>query len=435
VPGTLPILALAQIDYSKTVLDFAIALFIGALIGLEREKKQTKGREPAIGGLRTFILIALSGAVSAWLSQELHALWIFAALGAMVTAAVLAGYVLQVRAHPEQLGMTTEVAAVVTFLLGGTVLFGHADIAVALAITTSVVLAYKQPLHGFVEKVGYDDLYAALKLLIATFIVLPVLPERTIDPWGAINPYELWVLVIAISGLSLIGYVVSRWLGEHRGIALTGIFGGLVSSTAVTLALARRSREKEASPAAAAALGTGLMLAWTIMFVRVVVEVAIVHPPLVARVAVSMAAMGAVALALALAGYRSMTAAAAAGGDELPLKNPFRMTSAIQFAGTFALVLLVVALAQEHLPGEGAYIVAAVAGVTDVDAITLSMAREAKFGRDTDVVVDAITIAAVTNTMSKCAFVALLGSAALRRRVIVSTIAILAAGAAAVLVG
>src|SRR4030095_14965546 len=128
------------------------------------------------------------------------------------------------------------------YLLAGLTTFGHAGLAVALAIATSAVLAFKAPLHASVERIGRDDLYAALKLLIATFIVLPVLPDRTVDPWGALNPYKMWWLVILISGLSLLGYVATRWLGSGRGVPLTGLFGGLVSATGVTLSFARPSR-------------------------------------------------------------------------------------------------------------------------------------------------------------------------------------------------
>src|SRR4030095_6479383 len=130
------------------------------------------------------------------------------------------------------------------YLLAGLTTFGHAGLAVALAIATSAVLAFKAPLHASVERIGRDDLYAALKLLIATFIVLPVLPNRAVDPWGALNPYKIWWLVILISGLSLLGYAAARFLGPQRGPLVTGLFGGLVSSTAVTLGFSRESRER-----------------------------------------------------------------------------------------------------------------------------------------------------------------------------------------------
>ncbi len=157
------------------------------------------------------------------------------------------------------------------------------------------MLAYKQPLHGFVEKLGWDDVYAGLRLLIATFIALPLLPNRAIDPWGALNPYELWLLVILISSLSLVGYVLTRWLGPARGTALTGLTGGLVSSTAVTLSFAREARD---DPQNVASLACGILLAWAVMFVRVIVLVAVVNRKLLPEILVPFVLMG-----LASGGY------------------------------------------------------------------------------------------------------------------------------------
>ena len=151
----------------------------------------------------------------------------------------------------------------------------------ALGVVTAAILAYKQPLHSFVDKLGWDDVYAGVRLLIATFIALPLLPNEPIDPWGALNPYKLWLLVILISSLSLVGYVLTRWLGPARGAALTGMTGGLVSSTAVTLSFAKEAREK---PKKSAALACGILLAWVVMFVRVVILVGIVNRALLTHV-------------------------------------------------------------------------------------------------------------------------------------------------------
>ena len=219
----------------STVRNFGTALLIGALVGTEREKRQSAEAEAGIGGLRTFVLLALLGAVAGWLADALHMPALLVAVLIVVGAAVLAGYVLAARVDPASLGLTTESAAITVYLLGAMATLGYRELAVALAIVTAALLAYKQPLHGLVEKMSWDDIFAGLRLLIATFIVLPLLPSRSVDPWGALNPYSLWLLVLLISSLSLVGYVGSRWLGADRGIVLTGLTGGLVSSTAVTL--------------------------------------------------------------------------------------------------------------------------------------------------------------------------------------------------------
>lgn len=410
------------------VRDFATALLIGALIGVEREMRKGDGG-PGIGGVRTFILLALVGAVGGFFSRGGGVPWVFMTAFLPVAGLVLVGYWQVARIRPESLGLTTEIAAVVVCLLGAMTLLGHRELAIGLGVVTAAVLAYKQPLHGLVAKLGWDDVFAGVRLLIATFIVLPLLPDRALDPWGALNPFKLWLLVILISALSLVGYVATRWLGAGRGTVLTGLTGGLVSSTAVTLSFARRGREE---PGAALALACGILIAWAVMFGRVVVEVAVVNLALLVRVLMPMTAMGAVAAALAWLFYRRRGADQGQEG-EVPLTNPFSLTSAAKFAAVFAAVQLLVKGAQLYLPGEGVYVVAAVAGLTDVDAITLSMAEYAR-ANDPGTAVAAIVIAALTNTMVKCGMVVALAAPALRRPVLAATAAILATGVGAVLV-
>ncbi|MCU0254306.1 MAG: DUF4010 domain-containing protein, partial [Acidobacteria bacterium] len=263
------------------IRNVAIALAIGALVGLEREKKKEIEGEIGVGGLRTFILIAMTGALGGWMSQVLGSPWVLVAALLAVAAGVVAGYVIEGLHNPRFYGMTTEVAAVVVCLLGSVCTLGHPEVAIALGIATAAVLAFKEPLHRLVARIGTDDIYAGVKLLIASFIVLPLLPDRAVDPWGAINPYKLWLLVVLISAISLVGYVAVRWLGSERGIAITGLAGGLVSSTAVTLTFAKQSREQ---PHEASTLSLGILIAWLVMAVRVVALVAIVDAALVRTV-------------------------------------------------------------------------------------------------------------------------------------------------------
>ncbi len=410
--------------------DFAIALFLGALVGIEREKKQAAAPDRGIGGLRTFMLFAEAGAVAAWLSVQLATPWIFLGVGALVAALLVAGYLSWSRLHPDDVGLTTEVAGIVVYLLGGLPIYGYPALAVALGITTSAILAFKEPLHGLVERIGREDLYAGLTLLIATFIVLPVLPDRALDPWGALNPYQMWWLVILISGLSLVGYIATRWLGAGRGIPLTGLFGGLVSSTAVTLSFARRSRENGCSPALADALASGILIAWAVMFVRITIEVAALHAALLPALAAPMAAPAGIAALAAAVAYRRSGRLADTAPRDVSLRNPFSLTAAIRFALLFAAVLLIVKLVETHAPGSGLYGVAALAGLTDVDAITLSMASSARAGAtEARIAVNAIVVAAITNSLVKFGLVLGLAAPALSRRLAIAT-ALLLAGAA-----
>jgi uncharacterized membrane protein (DUF4010 family) len=416
-----------ELDFT-TVWNFATALLIGALLGIERERHKREHDEQTIGGLRTFILFTLIGALGGWLTRELDSPWILAASLLAALAPVLAGYVLSARTDPDALGLTTELAAVAACLLGAMTTLGYRELAVGLGVTVAAVLAYKQPLHGLVQRLDREDVYAGLRLLIATFIVLPLLPDRPIDPWGALNPRSLWMLVLLISSLSLVGYVATRLLGANRGIPLTGATGGLVSSTAVTLAFSRQSRDP-AYAVAAPALGAGILLAWTVMFARVIVMVAILNRPLLMSLGAPMATMAAVTLAFAW--YLRSRGNAAGSVEGVPLKNPFSLTAAAKFAAFFAAVLLVVKLVQTYAPDRGLYFVAVLAGTTDVDAITLSMAQYARNGA-MDVAARAIVIATLANTIVKTGMVATLASAGLRKPILLAAAGILAAGGVAI---
>jgi uncharacterized membrane protein (DUF4010 family) len=409
----------------QAVWNFATALLIGALLGIERERHKREHDEQTIGGLRTFILFALIGALGGWLALALDSPWILAAALLASLAPVLAGYVISARTQPDALGLTTELAAIAACLLGAMTTLGYRDLAVGLGVAVAAVLAYKQPLHGLVQRLDREDVYAGLRLLIATFIVLPLLPEEPIDPWGALRPRSLWMLVLLISSLSLVGYVATRLLGARRGIPLTGITGGLVSSTAVTLAFARQSRDP-AYAGAVPALASGILFAWAVMFVRVIVEVLVVNRALLGQVLVPFAAMALVATAAALyLRHRAPPGNPVAG---VPLRNPFSLRAAAKFAAFFALVLLVVKLVQTYAPGHGVYFVAALAGTTDVDAITLSMAQYARTGSG-QIAVQAITVAALTNTVVKTVMVSVLADAGLRRPVLAAATLVLVAGA------
>jgi uncharacterized membrane protein (DUF4010 family) len=416
------------------VRNFVIALFIGALIGVERQR-HAESDQTQFGGLRTFTLCALFGALAGELAMEgrIPALLVAGLLGLIALLGITV--YIEGRVTRRVPGLTTELAAVVTYLLGGAVTIGHPGIAVMLAIATFAVLTFKQPMHSAVRALAPDDIVAGLKLLAATFIVLPLIPDRALDPWGAFNPWKLWLLVLLISGLSLVGYVAVRLLGTRRGFVLTGLFGGLASSTAVTLSFARRSRE---DAGVEDALTIGILLAWAVMFVRVLIEVAVVNPDLLLPIMPPMAAMFAACAVLTWwFHHRAKTAEASSGGarteSAVALKNPFSLSSAIQFGLFFAAILFLTRLAQIHLPANWLYAVAALAGSTDVDAITLSLAQLARGELEHGRAVLAILIAAWTNTVLKCALVMTLGSRAMRRRIAGATLAIVGAGVVAAL--
>ncbi|MCX7817806.1 MAG: DUF4010 domain-containing protein [Kiritimatiellae bacterium] len=394
----------------ELIRDLAIAIFIGALLGVEREKRIAE-KGYGIGGIRTFILVAESGGVAMWLARALEWPWLFAAGLLAVAGLVLTAMSAQARTHGDHAGLTTSAAALSAYLLGGLAVAGEASLAVALAILNSAVMAYRTPLHELVGRLDRADLYAGLKLLIATFIVLPLLPNRAVDPWGVLNPYRAWWLVVLISGLSMVGYVAARWFGPQRGVMATGVFGGLVSSTAVTLSLARQSRaDGEALAPAAAA---GIAWSWAVMFVRIGVILAVTAPALFRSLWAGL--VGAVVVC-ALGGAVLGRRAAARPSQEVPLRSPFSLGSAIKFAAMFVGIAAVVRLARAVLPGAGLLLAAALAGLTDVDAITLSLAESARRAAD-PWLAPAVLTAAGANTLVKCGMVAAGGAPAVRRAI------------------
>jgi uncharacterized membrane protein (DUF4010 family) len=420
---------LGSVD-TRLLFNLAAAVLIGALVGIEREKSKGRSGNVGIGGLRTFILFSLTGALAAWLSQALGSALVLVAAVLGVTALLIAGYVIQARSRPEAIGLTTETAALSVCLLGAACMAGHPELALAGGIAVSAFLAYKEPLHGLVEKLAADDIAAGVKLLAASFIVLPLLPTEPIDRWGAVVPRSLWLLVILIAGLSLVGYVATRALGAERGTAITGLSGGLVSSTAVTLTFARRSREEGGRFDDALAAGT--FLAWGVSFVRVVVLVAVVYSALVPALVVPLGAMALVTAAAAFWALRRARSAAPATGPGVVLRNPFSLLAAAQFGLLFAVVLVLVTIVQQRFPAGGTYVVAALAGTSDVDAITLSMATLARSG-DTalGVAAGSIVVAVLANTLVKCALSGALGGARLRRWALLLTLVLVAIALAA----
>jgi uncharacterized membrane protein (DUF4010 family) len=406
---------------------FLAALLIGALVGTEREKRKHDDPARAFGGIRTHILLALAGGASAWLARALVAPWIFVATLLAVAAIGVADHVRRGREAVDLApGIVSEVAALSVVLLGAMVVVGDSTLAVALAVVVSAVLAFRQPLHGLVERIGVDDILAGIKLLIASFIILPLVPDAPVDPWGAVNPYQLWLMVVAISALSLVGYVAIRWLGKARGIAITGIAGGLTSSTATTLNIARGSRPGVPMVSADAA-SAGVLLAWLMMFIRVMVIVYATNRGLFAVAWPGLAAMGAVTALFAGRHYLKGVGDAAAI-NALPVKNPFSLTSAMRLGALFAMLLIAIRLAGQALPSTGLYVVSGLAGAMDVDAITLSLASGSAALERTAA---ALIVALLANTVFKCATVLVVGRGAMRRQVAIASVAVLTTGVVA----
>ncbi len=383
---------------------FAIAIAIGLLIGLERE------RHPgAKAGLRTSALVALFGSLAAAASSELGSPW-FLVVGLLLVGLLLISAYL--REDASKSGTTTIAALLVCFSLGALVWFGQTQIAVMLAIVTVALLYFKAELHGFSAQLTRRDLTSMLQFAVLTFIVLPVLPNQDYGPYGSLNPYEIWLLVVLIAGVSLAGYVSLRLVGQRYGVPLLGLLGGLVSSTATTLVYARHARSHSALLRMAVFV---IVIANVVVLVRLAVISAVVAPGILSLLLPVLAA-GTVVGAVSLAYLRRREPIA--GEAPMPeFKNPTELTAALTFAALYGVVLVVMAWLSDVAGTAGLYAGAFVSGLTDVDAISLSVLRLYNRGDVGEAeAATAIALAVGANIAFKLGMVFVVGGAGLLRR-------------------
>ncbi len=392
---------------------FAAALLIGALIGLEREFVQQRSGEQEFGGIRTFALMSLLGAVAAFLTDQYGPLIfvvVYLGLILLLWASLLAS---SMRGVEE--GITTEVTALLVPLFGAMMIWNQPAVAAALGVITALILALKPRLHGAARRMSAEDLRATLEFSIITAVVLPLLPNEGFGPYGVLNPFQIWLLVVFISGIGFLGYVLMKYLGPERGIGITGILGGLVSSTATTLSFAGRSKT---NAGLSTVLAQGILLASCVMFPRVLVEVAVVNPALVRQVVVPLVMMLIAGLIAVYILRRRGRAEEKVDHGGVELSNPLRLKTAITFGLVFAVVLVVVEAANEYFGSAGVYIASILAGITDVDSITLSVSNLSMKGLlDTRVAAIAIILATIMNTIAKAVMAMVLGTPRLRRLV------------------
>ena len=425
-----------ELTVTQRIMDLSLlqslgtALFIGALVGIERLQHQ-HSEASSFAGIRTFMLFAVFGALCGWLSKG-HGTLIPFEVGLGCTAMLAtAAYLVQQRVREDSAGITTVVATLIVYTLGGITLLGNAALAVALGIITAALLALKKPLHEAVGRIRREELLATLRLLFASFIVLPLLPDRTIDPWGALNPFKLWWLVILISALSMVGYVAVRIWGSARGTIITGLFGGLVSSTAVTLTFARQSHDDASNEDA---FGAGTLLAWAVMILRVIVLTALLGWPLMAHLWWPLIGLGAFNTAMAIVYTRrtSLQVTPSTLPQPVAITNPFSLVSAMKFALVFAAILLATKIVQRYASTSGLYWVSTLAGGSDVDAVVLSMVAQ-KSVTSHIVLARCIMLAVCGNTIVKFGLAAVLGNRRLARVLLPATVGLVTGCIASVL--
>jgi uncharacterized membrane protein (DUF4010 family) len=423
-------------DPLELFASLALALAAGLLIGLERERsarEEDRRADSFLGGVRTHPLIALVGGVATLAARQLGVAAVALAFLALLVLVALsyAGDVLR----GGHRGITSEAAFLLSFLLGvlaltqGVIepLATRSFVVAGTAVAATFLLSSKATLHPLVHRITREDVAATLKFLVVAVVVLPLLPDRTFGPYDVLNPHALGILLVLISGISFVGFAAIRLLGAERGLGLTGLVGGLVSSTAVTLAMAGQAREHEELADAGA---LAVMLASTVMFVRVVVVVAIIDLALVRPLAYPMG-LGALGGALSCVVLWRRARHASRPGSQVEFKNPFELTRAVAFALLFGLVLLGSKAASVHLGAGGTYAAGILGGAADVDTVVLSMASLARGGGVPGAVAaTAIFLGVAANTLTKGFLAASTGGVAFGRRVLPAQLLVLATGAA-----
>jgi uncharacterized membrane protein (DUF4010 family) len=400
----------ATLEFDAHMSGLAVALAIGLLIGAEREWSQRHEQtERVMAGIRTFGLLGLLGAVAVILAQTVGPYaWVVILLA--VAMLVVAGYIAQAKATGDW-GMTTEVAMLMTFGLGVLAASGQLALASGLGVLVAGLLSLKRVLHTHVHRLEPQEVSGALKLLFISVVVLPLLPDRTMGPFNVFNPYVVWWMVVAITGLGFVAYVSVRIAGPRGGILLTSLLGGLVSSTAMTLTLARLAKKMSNVDM----LSAGLMLTSALMFPRVLVVSGVLAPSLVATLAGPMLLAGAVYMAgaawLAWRGTRLKSDSQSGFGTNL--QNPFEIGSALRFTLLLVVIMFAVELARAYLGQTGIWAMAAISGAADVDAITLSLSRLAGNELTVQVASQGIMIAAISNSLLKLVLACSIGGKAI----------------------
>jgi uncharacterized membrane protein (DUF4010 family) len=402
----------------QLLLSFATALAVGLLIGTERgwSARDTEDTR-LIGGIRTFGLVGLLGGLAALLGQQ-YGLTAWISITLIFGLLVIAGYIAEQR-NTGDIGVTSPIALLLTFLLGSLALSDQRALAAACAVVIALLLSLKQPLHSAVRRLSGEEVSGALKLLFISLVMLPVLPNEGYGPWRAFNPYATWWMVVLIAAIGFAAYSAIRVIGPRKGLLVSALLGGMVSSTAMTMTLARLSERTHMH----AILACGLLATSALMFPRVLLEVGVVNPALLGPLLLPLSIC-----ALTYAGgalwFLHKADSEPANQPEPFLKNPFELAPALRFAALLAVIAFLVEGGRRYFGDVGVYVVALLSGLTDVDAITLSLSRNAIAELDSQVAVQGIYLAALSNSLVKGLLIALIGG----RQLAVRTLPIMATG-------
>jgi uncharacterized membrane protein (DUF4010 family) len=419
-------------------LELAVALGVGFLIGLQREQSasgEAPSERPAPGGVRTYPLVALSGALAVLLAPKFGAWLVGAGFLSLLVPLALA-YADDLR-HSRDRGITSEVAVVLTYFLGclatadgvaGT-LKERLLLCASMAVAVTALLSYKDPLHKLASRISRDDLYATVKFGILALVVLPLLPDKGYGPYEALNPAKIGLFVVLIAGVSFAGYIAVRLLGPGKGLGLTGLIGGFVSSTAIAMTFSARAKREEA---AAPACALGIILASTVMGVRLLAILALTNRALLPLIAVPLGALSVGGLAAAGLLYLRSRTMRDLESEDVRLSNPFELSSAFKFGLIFSLILLASRAATQLWGRQGGFLAAVLAGTVDVDAVSISIARMAPAQLPLRDAAVGVFLACASNTLVKAGITAVVGGWSFGWRVVVAFAGMIATGIAGV---
>lgn len=391
-------------DETKLFIDLGLAIAVGLLVGLQRERSGS-----AIAGIRTFSLISLAGAVAASLPPHVSP---WAVVAGLITVGVLCAVGNWTRIKSDESpGVTTEAAMLLMFLVGALIVFGPRSAGVAVGAAVAVLLHVKPFLHKFTKQLGDNDIRAIMQFAVITLIILPVAPDQAYDPYGVLNLRRIWLMVVLIVGISLAAYIAYRLMGQRQGAMIASVLGGLISSTATTASFARRVR---ADPASAPIATVAILIASTILGLRLLVILWVTARDQWSTLAMPVFILIAVgAASIFIARLRVTQPGSSAPTQE----NPTQLKSALFFACLFGGVLLASAVANEHFGARGTIFVALISGLTDMDAITLSLGGQVQKGTiNTTTAATAVMVAYISNTIFKIAMAGTLGGMSLFRK-------------------
>ncbi len=387
----------------------AISLGLGLLVGLQRQHERAR-----IAGIRTFPLITLLGTMCAWLSQVFGG-WILAAGVLCVAAITIVANLLQSRHKDLDIGQTTEAAMLLMFVVGAYLVVGQTTVAVAIGGLVAILLHLKETLHQAIAKLGEKDLRAIMQFVLISLVILPVLPDQPYGPYQVLNPYNIWLMVVLIVGISLAGYFAYKIFGTRAGTLLGGVLGGLISSTATTVTYAKRTKEQDKQSSSINLIALVIFIATAVSLIRIIVEISVVAPATFGKVAPPLIALLVVMAILIAFGFLFKKQDA---GKMPEQNNPAQLKTALVFGAIYAIVMLATAAAKDHFGDSGLYLVAFISGLTDVDAITLSTSRLMNTQTiETGTGWKVIMVAALSNIAFKGAMAGVLGSRRLFMRV------------------